>query len=299
MPLLSMREDPVAELVRREGSGRPVEDVVRSLASQKRQEADEILRQIDPNWAPPPYDPFLMAQALGIRCKAVDAPWLTDAMIFVQEGEPTILYRPDRSAVRTRSNIFHEIAHTLFPDYQHSPAYRNSGRPRLFEPEGQLERLCDIAAAEFLMPMHLFEKDLQRVGFGTEAVASLCRRYGASLEAVCLRMVESDGACCALALLEHWRGQRKKKADGHQVRLSYAVRTPRFRQVGAYLPPCLVLGNRSCIHLASRSKKVVCGEERIELGNGHSQTFRIEALPLASRPRRRGRTPVLAFFYPV
>jgi len=81
-----------------QGCGRPVEDIVRLLASQKLQEADEILRQIDPNWAPPHYDPFLMAQALGIRCKAVDAPWLTDAMIFVQEGQPR--FSTDRIALR-------------------------------------------------------------------------------------------------------------------------------------------------------------------------------------------------------
>jgi len=299
MPVLALNEGPIAELVKSEGSGRPVEEIVRGLARQKLREADEILSQIDPDWSPPPYDPFLVAQALGIRCKEVAAPWLTDAMIFVQEGVPTILYRPDRSAVRTRSNIFHEIAHTLFPDYQYNPAYRSSGRPRLFEPEGQLEHFCDIAAAEFLMPMHLFEADLARIGFAAASVQELCSRYGASMEAVCLRMVESDGACCTLALLEDWRNERKKRSDGYQVRVSYAAPTSRFRQAGAYLPPCLVLGNRSCIHLASRSKKVASGEECIELGGGRRQDFRIEALPLTSRPRRRGRTSVLAFFYPV
>ncbi len=299
MSVFALKEGPIAKLAVSEGSGRPVEVIVRGLAQQKLREADEILSAIDPDWAPPPYDPFLLAQALGMRCKEVDAPWLTDAMIFVQDGVPTILYRSARSLVRTRSNIFHEIAHTLFPDYQYHPAYRSAGRPRLFEPEGQLEHLCDIAAAEFLMPMQFFERDLTRIGFASSSVQQLCSRYGASMEAVCLRMIESDGACCTLAPLEDWRNERKKRSDGYQVRVSYAAATARFRQAGAYLPPCLVLGNRSCIHLASRSKKATSGEECIELGGGQRQLFRIEALPLASRPRRRGRTPVLAFFYPV
>lgn len=299
MSIFALRDGPVAKLAENEGSGRPVEDIVRGLARQKLREADEILSEIDPDWAPPPYDPFLVAQALGIRCKEVDAPWLTDAMIYVQQGVPTILYRPDRSLVRTRFNIFHEIAHTLFPDYQFNPAYCSAGRPRLFEPEGQLEHLCDIAAAEFLMPMRLFERDIARIGFAAASAQELCNRYGASMEAICLRMIESDGACCSVALLEDWRNERKKRSDGYQVRVSYAAPTSRFRRAGAYLPPCLLLGNRSCIHLASRSKKAACGEECIELGGGRRQLFRIEALPLTSRPRRRGRTPVLAFFYPV
>ena len=299
MAVFALKDGPVVKLAESEGSGRPVEDIVRGFARQKLRQADEILSAIDPGWAPPPYDPFLVAQALGIRCKEVDAPWLIDAMIFVQDGVPTILYRPDRSFVRTRFTIFHEIAHTLFPDYQFNPAYRSAGRPRLFEPEGQLEHLCDIAAAEFLLPMHLFACDIERFGFAATSAQQLCNRYGASMEAVCLRMVESDGACCTVALLEDWRNERKKRSDGYQVRVSYAVPTARFRRAGAYLPPCLVLGNRSCIHLASRSKKVACGEECIELGGGKRQLFRIEALPLTARPRRRGRTPVLAFFYPV
>ena len=66
------------------------------------------------------------------------------------------------------------------------------------------------------------------------------------------RRRECDGACCALALLENWRSERKKKGDGHQVRVSYVAPTSQFRQAGAYLPPCLVLGNRSSIHLASQ-----------------------------------------------
>ena len=290
---------PIAELARQEGSGRPIEAVVRALARQKLAEADQILRQIDAEWSPPPYDPFLMAQVLGIRCQAVDAPWLEDAMISVQEGQPTIFYRPERSQARTRFTIFHEIAHTLFPDYQYNNFYRSTSRPRLFEPEGQLEHLCDVAAAEFLLPTDFFIGDLAEWGFSAATVPKLCARYGASLEAVCLRMIESNAATCALALLEHWQQDGKRQGGGLQVRVRYAAPTQLFREVGAYLPPRLALAPRSCIHQAARSKKTTGGEECIELGGGRSQRFRIEALPMTSRRRRNGRTPVLAFFYPI
>jgi Zn-dependent peptidase ImmA (M78 family) len=287
------------KLMRRQEDSQPLEEVVRGLARQKLEEAEQVLRQIDPHWKPPPYDPFLIAQALGIRCQAVEAPWLEDAMILVQEGQPTILYRPERTPVRTRFNIFHELAHTLFPEYQYNNLYRRTSRPRLFEPEGQLEYLCDVAAAEFLMPLELFQKDLEQTGFGARAVPGLCARYGASMEAVCLRMVETNTRLCALALLEHWRPERKSRQAGPQVLVTYAAPTESFRRAGFYLPPCLALESRSCIHLAARSKKAVSGQERIELGGGRWQAFQIEALPLSSRRRKHGRSPVLAFFYPL
>jgi Zn-dependent peptidase ImmA (M78 family) len=159
-----LQDSSIRELMRRDGTGRPVEEIVRALAQKKLAEADEILSAIDERWSPPPYDPFLVAQALGIRCMPVRRPDLDEAMIFVKNGVPTILYREERSSVRTNFNIFHEIAHILFPDYQYNDFYRRARRPKLFEPEGQLEYLCDVAAAEFLMPMDHFSRDLQERG---------------------------------------------------------------------------------------------------------------------------------------
>ena len=209
-------DEPASERTGPDKSGQALEKVVRDLARDRLAEADRVLREIDETWSPPPFDPFLVAQALGIRCVPVADPWLDDAMICVQDGTPTILFRQQRSEVHTYFNIFHEIAHTLFPDYCHNDLYQRSRKPRLFQPEGQLEGLCDIAAAEFLMPMDLFCKDLATQGFGAARVESLCRRYGASVEAVCLRMVESNLENCALALLEprhqRQRCQRRKPA---------------------------------------------------------------------------------------
>jgi hypothetical protein len=95
------QNESTLELVRREGSGRPIEEVVRGLARQKLAEAEALLREIDEKWAPPPYDPFLVAQVLGIRCVPVEEAWLDDAMICVQDGTLTIFFRPQRSKART------------------------------------------------------------------------------------------------------------------------------------------------------------------------------------------------------
>jgi len=253
-----------------------------------------------------------VAQALGIRCVPVDNPKLEDAMIFMEDGQPIILYRRHRSLGRTNFNIFHEIAHTLFPDHSKNHLYWQTRRPRLFEPDGQLEHLCNIAALEFLIPLDLLRHDLGTKGFGAAQVDHLCQRYGASVETVCHRMLEADTVPCALALFEHQRqtkqrqSQRPKNrsvptaATRSQKDICFTYTTPSvpFQRHGLFIPTSLSLGSKNCIHQAARSKKLATGEEDIDLGRDRQQRFYIEALPLTTRRRQNGHTPVMAFFYP-
>ena len=76
--------------------------------------ADEVLSLVDSSWSPPPYDPLLVAQALGIRCVRMSSSSPHPAMLCELQRQLTILYREMRSPERTRFNLFHEIAHTLF-----------------------------------------------------------------------------------------------------------------------------------------------------------------------------------------
>jgi hypothetical protein len=48
----------------------------------------------------------------------------------------------------------------------------------------------------------------------------------------------------------------------------------------------------------ARSGKAATGRQQLALLSGDPHTFRIEALPLTDRPRRKGRSAVLAFIYP-
>lgn len=275
---------------------------VRLRARERLAEAEGVLRAIDPSWAPPPYDPWLIAQALGIRCIEVRQESFRGAMICVRAGEPVILYRRQKDESRTRFSLFHEIAHTLFPGFGRGPLPPGPGSP-LLEPEGRLERLCDAAALEMMIPEDHFRADLARDGFGGDRVEDLCRRYQAGIEAVALRMVDSaEAPACAVALVEHvrlsrWR-RRQQGGGAPDFAISYAAYSARCRQQGWFLARQLALPKTSCLRSAARSGKVATGREPLALLGGDLHTFRIEALPLADRPRRRGRSAVLAFFYP-
>jgi Zn-dependent peptidase ImmA (M78 family) len=295
----------------RRGALSPVVDEgiadVRQRARRCLAEAEAVLRAIDADYAPPPWDPWLIAQALGIRCIEVDVtqavgPNFPPAMICLRGGEPVILYRRQKDEARTRFSLFHEIAHTLFPGFGRGSLPEGAGSP-LFEPEGQLERLCDAAALEMLLPEEPFRDDLQEGGFGAHHVDALCRRYGAGVEAVALRMVDSDAApACAVALVEpqrpsRWRA-RQQPGGMPDATIRYAAYSSRCRQQGWFVARGLHLGRDSSLRVAARSGKLTEGRERLALLNGDAHAFDIEALPLTDRPKHRGQRALLAFLYP-
>lgn len=264
-------------------------------------EADSLLRSVDPAWSPPPYDPLLVAQALGIRCLEVADESFQAAMICVRDGQPVILYRRHRDLVKTRFSLFHEIAHTLFPEGRRAQLGPGPGSP-LLEPEGRLERLCDAAALEMMLPSDHFDADLEQGRFGADRVPDLCARYGAGLESVALRMVDRPAApACAVVLVEHdrptrWR-QRQEGGTAPDFAVTYAAYSRRARERACFLARRLGLPRDSALRTAARRGKGAAGTERLPLLTGDSRSFRVEALPLTDRPRRKGHSAVLAFIY--
>ena len=272
-----------------EGDERPIEEIVRGLAQAKLAEAITLLQAVDETWSPPPFDPFFIAQVLGIRCVETAHSELDDAMLMMQAGVPTIVYRKHRIKSRIRFSVFHEIAHTLFPNYEQRIQFRKKRRYAPFEPEGQLESLCDVAASEMLMPKEMLMADLDRRGFCVARVPWLQRRYGASLEAVCLRMAQLSPAPCAIVRLTYRRNipksHTKKYVPGQEagvmknMRVVHAATSDGFaHQISKHI----AVPGTSCIHKAAWEGCDAEGEEVLNLGGG-SARYRVDVKPLSSR----------------
>lgn len=277
-------------------------DEVRQRAQRLLAEADDLLRQVDANWSPPPIDPVLVAHVMGIRCTATSADLPVEAMVCADTRGFTILYRERGRPEQVRQALFHELGHCLFPDYSSHPAFWTGPRWRFFRPDEQLESLCDMAAAELQMPMDLFGQDLATNGFGAHRVTELCATFGVEPEAACQRMIEADARACALVRFEpRKRTRRRRRLDpesvadsaGPELKAAYTYPTEAFRQSGLSIPPWPGLERRTCIDLALRSRKLRTGEEWLDLGD-RRERFRIEALPLRGRHRA-----VLALLQPV
>ena len=108
-----------------------------------------VLRARDAGWAGPPYNPLAIADLLKIPVEANSE--VTDARIIAEKAGVRIEFNPTRPRERVRFSIAHEIAHTLFSDVAEQTRHR--GGSSTTGDEWQLEMLCNLAAAEFVMPL--------------------------------------------------------------------------------------------------------------------------------------------------
>jgi len=101
---------------------------------------------------------------------------------------------------RQRFSICHELAHTLFPGATERDflAEYNIGRSAAGPTE---EHLCDIGAAELLMPTDAFSQALSAVPNMTD-VCDLADAFQASVEAAARRALHLSGLSGAVVVLE-------------------------------------------------------------------------------------------------
>ena len=114
----------------------------------ERKARDLVLRARDAGWQGPPFNPIAIADLLKIPVEA-NAD-IADARTIPTMAGIKIQFNPTQPRERVRFSIAHEIAHSLFPDVADEARYRG-GSARV-EDDWQLEMLCNIAAAEFVMP---------------------------------------------------------------------------------------------------------------------------------------------------
>ena len=151
----------------------------------ERKARELVLRARDAGWEGPPFNPLAIAKLLNIAVEA-NAD-VIDARTISNEKGLLIQFNPTQPRERVRFSIAHEIAHTLFPDVGDAPRHRGGDRS---EPDDwQLEMLCNLAAAEFVMPMGSVPPSdhLPRI----EELIRECRRFDVSVEAFLIRMTKA------------------------------------------------------------------------------------------------------------
>lgn len=147
---------------------------------------DLVFQAVEMGWEGPPYDPFQLAELMKIQL--VPREDLYDARIVAGGKHPQIEFNPTRPRGRVRFSVAHELAHTFFPDYHQMIRYRSGLNPSRTD-EWQLELLCNVAAAELLMPIGSF-MDLEDEPLKIEHLMELRKEFDVSTEALLLRVVK-------------------------------------------------------------------------------------------------------------
>ena len=151
-----------------------------------------VVEATERGWQGPPYDPFQLAELLGISALPNDA--VVDARTVPFGESLRIEFNPNRPRGRVRYSVAHELAHTLFPDCAEVVRNRTPSA-ELADDTWQLELLCNIGAAELLMPTGY--TDLENEGIGIDNLLRLRGEFDVSTEAILLRIAKLTSTPCA------------------------------------------------------------------------------------------------------
>jgi hypothetical protein len=121
-----------------------------------------------------------------------------------------ILYNPDRPAGRIAFSLGHEIAHTFFPTSSGGARFRGMCSSDSRE-ANELERLCDLGAAELLMPIDEFRESAGR-DWSLAQVPRLAQQFGSSFEASAFRLASAHPGVAAAGLLKYRRRKEEQRA---------------------------------------------------------------------------------------
>lgn len=189
---------------------------------------DLLLNAADAGAVGSPTDPFQLAQLMGIGLRphfdVADARLVTDTTAskaavaddvrsaplkrFVSSEAPLVIeYNPTRPRGRLRYSVAHELAHAFFPDAAEETRHRTytgAVDEKASDDSWQLELLCNVAAAEILMPATAIE-GLVNSATDIDFLMAQRARFHVSTEALLRRLVHATSRPMALAALSRVR----------------------------------------------------------------------------------------------
>jgi Zn-dependent peptidase ImmA (M78 family) len=198
----------IFEQVQRANLGWNDERVITEICSQLLDEAD----------ANPPVNVEMLASLCGIVSveRRFDGP---AGMLVCRDGSWVALINAADGLERQRFTILHEGGHTLQPGFARGGTFYRCPSRRNRE-----EQLCDLAAAELLLPRRYFALDAAQVG-NLSHVQDLATSYNASMEATVRRVVDlslQPRLMMVFQIANKPRDHEEAQMPEPKLRLSYA-----------------------------------------------------------------------------
>lgn len=161
-----------------------------------------------------------------------------------RKGRKVILVNEEDHPYRQRFTIAHEIAHQML-------ALRSAHGQAL--PSDELERyrrrpteeiLCDVFAAECLVPYASIQADAAAVPFSAESIAELSERYEASKPCIASRFAQAAGDHLAYVLVE-------------EGVVRNVIRSKSLRELGLWIGVGAKVPKESAVHSAMSKRSAV------------------------------------------
>lgn len=151
-----------------------------------------------------PVDLDRLAAAANAKIKIVDDLSDDESGQTTQiKGKHVIIVNGNHREERQRFTVLHELAHIVLElASQHHGTKLTTGTLMRYGKRPQEEILCDVFAAECLLPYDLFSKDVGGVDISMAAVKEFAEKYKASLTTTGSRFAVSANEPCAFVLSE-------------------------------------------------------------------------------------------------
>lgn len=141
-----------------------------------------------------------VADFLGIQ--VVEKPMPLAEGQYIPSSPPQIVIDPTiRDPDRRNFTFFHEVTHHLIAQDDDLTEFLNEYAYHDYE--GVLERLCNIGAAEFLIPAAHVRAAIEREGFAMRLLESLDHVYKASKPALAIQLATCAPHPCVVVVCEH------------------------------------------------------------------------------------------------
>ena len=122
---------------------------------------------------------------------------------FPLRGKNIIMINGNHTEERQRFTVLHEIGHIILG----LPSNHDSGSIKMadlmsYRKRPREEVLCDIFAAECLLPYSFFKKDIEDVDICLDTIKELSKRYKASIASTGSRFAANCEDLCSFVLIE-------------------------------------------------------------------------------------------------
>jgi Zn-dependent peptidase ImmA (M78 family) len=240
-----------------------------------------------------------------------DAVLIPSGKIRGNRGQ--IFYNPRRPQGRVAFSIAHEISHTFFPNTMSGARFRDICGSNSRE-ANELERLCDLAASELLMPLEEFRGELCG-RFTLAKVEELSERFGSSFEATAFRLATAHPGIAVAGLLKYRLRKEEERAFAasaeqllfqNMKHASHELPEPKYRRQSLFTSTACgdqhtIRWNKSfdlesCVYLAAKSGTIVERHEVLPNQSGQEGALEVVRAPF-QREDAHPEFPDLLFFW--
>lgn len=208
----------------------------------------------------PPFLPEEFYRLLGVSKTVKTNLGKVSAVLMRFQNGYIIKINENQPFARQNFSCAHELGHILFSDLKLGRCLQNIEYRRTFNPQATerlrikaIERLCDVAATEILMPELVFSKYLSSFGVSVNSIELLSNIFKVSNLAVAIRIAEVNVEPCLSLLWQTWQRAKTKV-----LRLNWCIGPRNYSQnKGHYVPVHKIIPINSNLYKAYQSDSPV------------------------------------------